>query len=254
MPSAGPHTHTKHHRHDNRSAAHHREVSGDIQSVDSSVSVSEFERFVVVDSPIPDLAVGRYTRTNLDVLFTPKLSAGAFTVRSVEYHLQHSFLGTDSEVSVASATIRTDVAQAFVVDLTPHHDFLARETGVRTDLYFRSSALPVLVGPSFDYIFSATANRMPVVGAPASEADAKLATNNSDDQGVFRVMDHLPASDDWRLNSTPASGRGHSPLFRMGFRMSFAFGPVLTIPLSDTTNKSRNSNFGNPTFGGSDAS
>ena len=102
--------------------------------------------------------------------------------------------------------------------------------------------------------FSATANRMPVVGAPASEADAKLATNNSDDQGVFRVMDHLPASDDWRLNSTPASGRGHSPLFRMGFRMSFAFGPVLTIPLSDTTIKSRNSNFGNPTFVGSDAS
>ena len=40
MPSAGPHTHTKHHRHDNRSAVHHREVSGDIQSVDSSVSVS----------------------------------------------------------------------------------------------------------------------------------------------------------------------------------------------------------------------
>jgi hypothetical protein len=40
LPSAGPHTHTKQHRHYHRSSAHHRELSGDTQSVGSSVSVS----------------------------------------------------------------------------------------------------------------------------------------------------------------------------------------------------------------------
>lgn len=126
----------------------------------SSFTISDFERFVAGDSPIPDLAVARYTRTNFDVVFTPKLSAGPLSLRTVEYHLQHSFLATETEVNTVSTTVRTDVAPAFVFDLTPHYDFVAKETGIRTDLYYRTDALPVLLGPSFDYIFSATANRL----------------------------------------------------------------------------------------------
>jgi hypothetical protein len=126
----------------------------------SSVSVSDFERFAVGDSPIPDFALARYTRTNLDVVFTPKLNAGPLSLRTVEYHLQHSFLATETEVNTVAATVRTDVASAFVIDLTPHYDFLANETGIRADLYYRSQDLPVLLGPSFDYIFSPTANRL----------------------------------------------------------------------------------------------
>ena len=128
----------------------------------SSVTFSDFERFVVGNSPIPDLAVSRYTRSNFDVVLRPKLSAGAFSVRSVEYHLQHSFLGTEGDVNGASATFRTDVAPAFVIDLTPHYDFVAKETGVRADLYYRNPALPVLLGPSFDYFWSEKANRLTI--------------------------------------------------------------------------------------------
>ncbi|WP_407539000.1 hypothetical protein Q0M94_12580 [Deinococcus radiomollis] len=128
----------------------------------SSYTLSEFERFVVGDSPIPDLAVGRYTRTNFDVVFTPKLSAGALSLRTIEYHWQHSFLATETEVNTVATTFRTDLAPAFVVDLTPHYDFVANETGVRADLYYRTTALPVLLGPSFDYFWSQKANRLTV--------------------------------------------------------------------------------------------
>ena len=125
----------------------------------SSLTVSDFERFVVGDSVIPDLAVGRYTRTNVDLVLTPNVSAGMFSLRSAEYHLQHSFLATETEVDTVATTVRANVAPMVVVDLTPHYDFVAKETGFRTDLFYRADFLSVLVGPSFDLIWSPTGHR-----------------------------------------------------------------------------------------------
>jgi len=122
-------------------------------------TVSQFERFFVGESPIPDLAVGRYTRTNIDVVLLPKVKVGPFSLRSTEYHRQTSLLRTETEVNTIASTFRTELASAFVVDLTPHYDFVASESGVRGDLFFRTDALPVLVGPSFDYIWSPTSSR-----------------------------------------------------------------------------------------------
>ena len=125
----------------------------------SSVTISQFERFVVGSSTIPDLAVGRYTRSNLDIVLNPNAKAGPFSLRNLEYHYQYSFLGGDSSVNAVGFTVRADVAPAFVIDLTPHHDFIANETGLRADLFYRGVDLPILVGPSFDYILTPTGSR-----------------------------------------------------------------------------------------------
>ncbi len=125
----------------------------------SSFTLSQFERFAIGESAIPALAVGRYTQTNLDAVLTPNARAGIFSMRSVEYHYQRSFLAATDAVNGVSLTVRTDVAPAVVFDLTPHHDFVAGETGLRADLYYRSDLLPVLIGPSVDYIWSPKSNR-----------------------------------------------------------------------------------------------
>ena len=125
----------------------------------SSVTLSQFERFVVGSSTIPDLAVGRYTRSNLDVVLNPNVKVGPFSLRNLEYHYQYSFLGTDGTANAVGFTVRADVAPAFVIDLTPHHDFIANETGLRADLFYRGADLPILVGPSFDYILTPTGSR-----------------------------------------------------------------------------------------------
>ena len=125
----------------------------------SSVTISDFERFVVGSSTIPDLAVARYTKSNLDIVLNPNVKAGPFSLRNLEYHYQYSFLGTESTANAVGFTVRADVASAFVIDLTPHHDFVAGETGVRADLFYRGADLPILVGPSFDYILTPTGSR-----------------------------------------------------------------------------------------------
>ena len=125
----------------------------------SSFTLSQFERFAIGESAIPALAVGRYTQTNLDAVLTPNARAGIFSLRRVEYHYQRSFLAATDAVNGVSLTVRTDVAPAVVFDVTPHHDFVAGETGLRGDLYYRTDLLPVLVGPSVDYIWSPTGNR-----------------------------------------------------------------------------------------------
>jgi hypothetical protein len=125
----------------------------------SSFTVSQFERFAVGESPIPDLAVGRYTQTNLDAVLNPNAKAGPFSLRNVEYHFQRSFLAPTVAVSAVSTTLRAEIAPFLVLDVTPHHDFVASSTGFRADVFYRSPDVPVLIGPSFDYILSPSGNR-----------------------------------------------------------------------------------------------
>jgi len=130
----------------------------------SSVTVSEFERFAVGESQIGAYNFGRYSRSNVDVVATPKLSAGALSLRSAEYHFRYSFLGNETTLNNVAFTARADVAPAFVLDLTPHYDnersvnglTVTSEGGVRADLFYRNDALPVLIGPRIDYVFGNT--------------------------------------------------------------------------------------------------
>ena len=126
----------------------------------SSVSFSQFERFAVGSSPVPDLAVGRYNRSNLDVVVAPRLALlGPLSWRDVQYHLQHAWQSDTNDLNLLSATLRADLAPALVLDLTPHQDFVASESGVRADLYYRSDAFPVLFGPSLDYLWKGNTSR-----------------------------------------------------------------------------------------------
>jgi len=125
----------------------------------TTITLSEFERFAFGVSPIPDLAYGRYSQTNLDVVLLPDSAGKTLALRAIEYHGARSFLQTGTLLNTLSATVRLDAAPALVVDVTPHYDFVLNEPGVRTDLYYRSAALPTLIGPSFDSVWGKTGQR-----------------------------------------------------------------------------------------------
>lgn len=121
----------------------------------STVTLSHFERWVLGDSALPDLAVGRYNQTNLDVVLSPDMRLGLLSLRNVQYHYQRSWLNAAASVNGLAATVRADPAGPLLVDLTPHYDWVAHEAGVRADLYYRAPWLSVLVGPSVDYLWGA---------------------------------------------------------------------------------------------------
>ncbi len=126
---------------------------------DSSVSIGQLERFVVGTSPIPDLNLTRYSLTSLDVTLAPKLTLfGPLSWQGAQYHFQRSWQASVDDANWLSATLRADL-DPVVLDLTPHRDWVTNETGMRADLYYRSSAFPVLFGPSLDYLWTDNSRR-----------------------------------------------------------------------------------------------